>query len=393
MFTRTDRPRVAHVKAGFYGADGSGKTRTAGELAVGIHKLTRSQKGILFIDTESGSDFLVERVQSEGIAVYQDKTRAFSALVEDLDAAHKVADIVVVDSVTHFFRELTAAHLRSKNKKLLDLSDWGPIKAEWARFVERFLTLPLHIIICGRLGNVYEEYYDEDREKYSTAKTGTRMAGDGETGYEPNITFEMSKKYRKKGGTFDLQATCTKDRFDEIMARVFTFKTGEKPATVHAAVMKAFGPHLARYSFGADPTPVDVRASSEAMLAPEGPSYSATQRRRQIAVEEIDGLMGRYLPGSTARERQLRLEVRVAVFGTSSETRIAGLPPERLERGRKLVSALLDRIATDETALPADAKQFLPALAKLVNEIEDDPSGTDFALERATDDADTRLVS
>lgn len=392
MFQIVTRPKVTHVRAGFYGADGSGKTRTAGELAIGIHKLIKSDKGILFIDTESGSDFLVGRVQSEGIAVYQDKTRAFSEFLRDLDEAHKVADVVVVDSVTHFFRELTAAHLRSKNKKLLDLSDWGPIKAEWARFVERFLTLPLHIIICGRLGNVYEEYYDDEREKYSTAKVGNRMAGDGETGYEPNITFEMSKKYRRKGGTFDLQATCTKDRFDEIMARVFTFKTGEAPAAVHAAVMKAFGPHLARYDFGAEPSVVDVRSTSEAMLAPDGPSFSAVQRRRQIAVEEIEGLMGRYLPGQTAREKQLRLEIRVAVFGTSSETKIAGFPPERIERGSKQIAALLHRVTSDPDALPSDAKQFLPVLSRLLREIDDDPDQAhDLTLERVTDE--TRLVS
>ncbi len=380
MYRRVERPVVAHLKAGFYGLDGSGKTRTATELAIGLHKHIKSEKGILFIDTETGSDYLGTRIEAAGIPFFQDKTRSFDEVMHDLEVAHEDAEIVIVDSVTHIWREVLSSYQTAHRKKRIDLNDWDPIKREWRRFTDFFLASPLHIILCGRMGNVWEDVYDEDTERHQAIKTGNRMAGEGETGYEPGLCVEMSKKYRRKGGTFDIVATVTKDRFPESLLNgqqiKFDSSKLKKPEDIQREVWKQFWPHMACYTFGVNDEPrLDVTSSSVARFAPtDGQSYGTQQRRRDIAWEEIQGFFVRYCGGQAAREKQLRTEMLSAVFGTTSETRIQGLPPEKLERGRSLIERICERIS--KNPLPADAKQFLPHLAVLVNELEAEPPQT-----------------
>lgn len=371
-FDRVTRAAITHVKAGLFGPEASGKTRTAAELAALTYRRAGATRGVLMIDTEGGSDFVAEIFEASGIPFYVKKTRAFVDVVAALDEAVAEVDLVIIDSLTHVYRELMAEYLAARGRKVMEKGDWLPLKAEWAPLVERVVSLPVHIIVCGRLGWVYEDYYDAERDRYDSARTGQKMAGDSEFGYEPNVTIAMSREELPAGG-FELVATCTKDRFvgSPILGKVFRFPVEDgDPAAVAVRIELAFGPHLDRYAFDASPVPVDVAASSAALFAAPDRSRERYRRNQAIEVEKIDALFQQYLSGMSAADKRARVEIRMAVFETASETEIAGMHPDRLSRCRMLLAGLFAQIE-------ADAKDGRPAttgvdaLRDLIAAIED----------------------
>jgi len=51
----------AFLKAGFLGFQGSGKTYTAVDLAIGLCKYIKGKRGVAMLDSETGSDWAVPR--------------------------------------------------------------------------------------------------------------------------------------------------------------------------------------------------------------------------------------------------------------------------------------------------------------------------------------------
>ncbi len=101
----------AFLKMGMMGFQGSGKTYTGTQVAIGLVKLMRASglngtKPIAFIDTEKGSDWVIPHVEGAGLELVTAKTRAFSDLVQATADAEKNASVLIVDSVTHFWTEL-----------------------------------------------------------------------------------------------------------------------------------------------------------------------------------------------------------------------------------------------------------------------------------------------
>ena len=62
----------AYGKVVTYGFEGAGKTFTAAKIAIGLHKLIKSTKPIAFIDTETGSDFVLGMFEAAGIKMEED---------------------------------------------------------------------------------------------------------------------------------------------------------------------------------------------------------------------------------------------------------------------------------------------------------------------------------
>lgn len=54
--------KMAYGKVGIYGTAGSGKTRTASEIAIGLHKAIGSTKPVVAFDTEPAFSFVQDRV-------------------------------------------------------------------------------------------------------------------------------------------------------------------------------------------------------------------------------------------------------------------------------------------------------------------------------------------
>ena len=132
--TKITKPKMAYLKAGFYGGQGSGKTRTATEVAIGLHKYIKSTKGVAFFDTETGSDFMVPLFNKHKIDLFTEKAKSFVALRDTIIQAPQFADILIIDSITHPWRELVKSYKAARHQKFLRIQDWGPLKEEWQQF-------------------------------------------------------------------------------------------------------------------------------------------------------------------------------------------------------------------------------------------------------------------
>ena len=249
----------AFAKVGLYGQQGSGKTTTAMKIAVGLSKLAGGAP-IAFVDTETGSDFFVERMKAEGIEFFQLKTRAFRQLAPAIAEAEKAGAILVIDSVTHFWDELKKAYQTQLHRKKLQFQDWDIVKGEWREeYATPFVNSACHILVCGRVQDVYEDFLDEDGKRDIT-RVGTKMRAEKEFGYEPSLVLEMealtatmdqlraAKSKRERAGIVVksdilIRATVIKDRADLLNGQAFDFPAFDDFAP-HFEALSVGGAHL-----------------------------------------------------------------------------------------------------------------------------------------------------
>jgi hypothetical protein len=210
---RKAKAEQAAVKLGFYGLAGSGKTFTALLCAEGIAK--HCGKKIAFVDTERGTDFYCQRVEDRKIhpeafnfdAIYTKSITEILTEVKRLD--FKEYGIVVIDSITHIWE---AARLAYSGKETsigtIPFHAWAKIKKPYKELLNYLLSSPMHLILCGRQGNEFEE----DDETGELKKVGTKMKAEGETPYEPHILIHMEAVRNQKTGEAVITAFAEKDR-------------------------------------------------------------------------------------------------------------------------------------------------------------------------------------
>lgn len=318
------------LKAGFLGFAKSGKTYTATELAIGTRALMKHEGPIAFYDTESGSEFIASKVRSAtGLDLIGSKSRSFDdlmAVAEECVAA-KVS-VLIVDSITHVWRELCDAYLkkvndaamaRNRRKKYgLEFQDWGPIKSAWSRWTDWYLNSPVHVIICGRAGFEYDEELDEDSGKKKLVKVDTKMKVESEFGFEPSLLIEMDRDVVTKRGQPPRQvnrATIRGDRWN-----VINGKRCDDPT------FEFFRPAVEPL-IGAVQTPIDTGVKSDVDVDDQGADPWAREKRlRQILAEEILGeLQKQGLDGQSADAKKTRGALFERLFGTRSWTAIEGM--------------------------------------------------------------------
>ncbi len=83
----TARPTSAYLKMGIMGKQGSGKSKTAAKVAVGLVKHLKeigaddAKKPPAFFDTEKGSDWLIKDFNDAGLELVRAKKRSFADLL------------------------------------------------------------------------------------------------------------------------------------------------------------------------------------------------------------------------------------------------------------------------------------------------------------------------
>ncbi len=348
---------LAFGKVGLYGAQGSGKTTTAMKVAVGLARLSAPVAPIAFVDTETGSDFFVERMKSEGIQFYQLKTRAFRQLAPAIEEAEASGAVLVIDSVSHFWDEIRTAYLTKKERSKLQFEDWAIIKDEWRNgYATPFINARCHIIVCGRSQDTYEDFFD-DQGRREIAKTGTRMRAEREFGYEPSLVLEMealsetqdklraAKDKRERAGVKIsseriIRATVLKDRADVLNGQVIDFPDFE-----------AFLPHFQALNLGGKHLGVDGR-SSAALFDSGSEAAQRISKLRTIALEEIQGEIAAAYPGQDKDSKAIKTDLVHAVFGTRSWTAVEEKKLPDLERGLAVIRAVLPKLAEDARDIP-----------------------------------------
>lgn len=314
--------KMAYAKVGIYGTAGSGKTRTATEIAIGLHKAIGSKKPIAAFDTEPAFSFVLPLFQKSGIELLvADESRALKDLMAFMEEAEKTCDIAIVDSITHVWRDAQESYLGRLNEQRkqqgkkplygLEFHHWRPIKAKWSEFTDRFLSSKLHVIVCGRAGNIYE-YQDKDdgTGKKELITTGTRMATEKELGYEPSLLIEMVVE-REDGKAINT-AVIQKDRGDALNGREIAMPDYAK-LQPHFATLNIGGKHF---------DSMEQRDSQDLYADAEEGDWDKESRLRTIYSEEIAELLKKHYPSKTTDDSQKRMDLLEQFFDTRSWTKV-----------------------------------------------------------------------
>lgn len=317
----------AYLKAGLMGFAGSGKTFTGTEIAIGLVRLMKEkglslgEKPVFFLDTETGSDWVQPKFAAAGIELFTAKTRAFADLIPAILEAEKEGAALMIDSISHFWRELTESYAKKKNRtRGLEFQDWAWLKKEWGRFTDHFVNSNLHIIMCGRAGYEYD-FFENDSGKRELEKTGVRMKAETETGYEPSILVLMEREMDLDSKKVYRTAHILKDRANLIDGKSFKNPTFE-----------TFRPHIEFLNIGGQQLGVDTSRTSEGMIsADHRPEWKMEQEQREIILEKVQALFTKHLNTQTKEGRVKLLELLEKHFGTTSWKECEGFPLDKIK--------------------------------------------------------------
>jgi hypothetical protein len=354
--------KMAYAKVGLYGGAGSGKTYTAALIAIGLHKFAGSTKPVGMFDTEPAASYIIPLFTEAGVPfLVYDESRALVDLMRFMDEAEAECSVIIVDSITHVWRDAQASYLAKindglarKNRKpitRLEFHHWQPIKAAWASFTDRFLSSRVHVIVCGRAGNIYEYQKNEETGKQELITTGTRMATEKELGYEPSLLVEMVP-VREEGKIVN-RALVQKDRADKLNGAELDMPTFDsfKP---HFEALNLTGPHF---------DSLDKRDSRELYDEDGGDDWTREQRQRQIWAEEVQALLVQAHPGQTAADKQAKAALLKGVFDTGSWTKVENLPSAKIKAGFEELKSLLETRAMGASTTPANDPTAAPDAA------------------------------
>lgn len=341
----------AYAKIGMLGFAGAGKTFTAGLIIIGLHEMLKSKKPVFFIDTETGSDFMVDKFAKEGVPFKVAKQRAFKNLIPMCQEAEKQTDILIIDSISAFWIDLMESYKKKKNRNFISFPDWGILKKEWRKFTDWYINSPVHCIICGRAGWVYNEWKDEDGQA-KLEKTGTKMKAETEFGYEPSLLIEMERVQEggdgsKIGQRIIHRAHILKDRTD-----VLDGKSIDNPT------FKDFLPAIQPLNLGGEHFALDTKTTSEEMFDKEGrPDWQIKEQQKLIILEEMKALVDQNFPSTSKEEKVARISLMTFAFKTASRTKIESRPLEELREGFEKVKAVLS-VADNIQILLSDKPDF-----------------------------------
>ncbi len=365
-----------YLKAGFLGFQKSGKTYTSMLLAIGTRTMMNHQGPIAMFDTEGGSEYIADTVRNcTGLDLVGLKSRSFDDLMQVAqDCVDERISVLIVDSVTHIWRELCEAYLKQindqrqalakekgwtfKKKQSLEFQDWAHVKNIWSKWTDFYLNSPLHIIIAGRAGFEYDMQKNEDTGKNELIKTGMKMKTEGEFGFEPSLLVEMEREQAPDGqGGFRIQrrATVIGDRFNAVDAHSILFPSFEGNVEKEMdAVMKFFHPHVSRLKPDAH-VPIDTSIKTNTGADEFGDTeWGREKKARTILSEEIQGLLVAYYPGQDGESKSTKMNLLYEHFQTRSWTAVEGMSSEKLREGlsnlkKKLEAAQEVKVSSQST--------------------------------------------
>ena len=340
------------LKAGFLGFAGSGKTYTASLLAVAVREMfdIDAKKPVAMFDTEGGSQYIApvlkELCGADMVGVRSQSFDALMQMARDVEADD--IPVLLVDSMTHIWRDVTDSYLRQVNEQLkmkglrprkrLSFPDWGPIKEKFKTWTDWYLNSSVHVIICGRAGYEYDFERDEETGKRELIKTGTKMKTETEFGFEPSLLVEMGRE--RVGKEIARTALVLKDRFGKIDGEEARFGGAGGYKDHLEAAKEFFSGHLSMLKPGAS-APVDTTSGSRFDVDATG-EIDASRRKRKLEVvlDEIKEEMQAIHAGMSAASKTGRADLAEEVFGTRSWEKITTYQLEDLKAGLEKIRTM-----------------------------------------------------
>lgn len=320
---------TSFLKMAFYGEAGSGKTYTSTLIAIGLHKLIKSKKACAFLDTETGSDFMIPTFKEAKIGLVVAKTRAFKDCLDIIDEAEKECAVLIIDSLTHIWNEMTESYCREKKISRITISHWPAIKQTWRQLTTKFINSSLHIIMAGRSADKWEDVIDEAGVK-EVKKVGTKMRSETEIQYEPNLLVELEQIHKspKIGSGWTHRAWVIKDRWN--VQSKLEGKHFDNPG------FKDFLPHVELLSLGKKHRAIDTDRTSDELFKNKNNGYEL-HRRHSILLEKIREELYVLFPRQSSEDKTSRSNLLKEIFDTRSWTEVEGKKLQELEIGLELL--------------------------------------------------------
>jgi hypothetical protein len=313
MLLQAAQPESAFLKLGIYGDAGSGKTFTSALVAVGLSKLLKSSKPVGFVDTETGSDYVLDLFSREGVGLVRTKTRAFADLLTVLDESKDALDVLIIDSITHFWNELVAAYKKQHKLQFMTLKHWDPLKQTWKEYTDRFINSRLHIIVAGRSADKWDEVEDPNDGAKELKKVGTKMRVESQFAYEPSLLVEMKtiQLSPRFGERLVRSAFVMKDRFNIMDGHRFYNPTFDN-----------FMPHISRLNLGGDHKAFEEGRDSTGLFE-RNDLGERKAIQKDILLEKIQNEIKKLYPGQTKDDQLAKITLLQELFGTNSWTEVS----------------------------------------------------------------------
>ena len=188
---RKARREGARLVVGLAGISGSGKTRSALELAYGLANYNAEKVG--FLDTENRRGSLYADVLRDAGGVVQQfwigdleppfsPQRYIDAILEFQRAG---VEVLVIDSISHEWEGQGGCEEIAEQNKLRGQSNWAMAKREHKRFMNALLQSDMHIICCIRAREKIKQQKDSNG-KVEIIPLGIMPVT------EKNVMFEMT---------------------------------------------------------------------------------------------------------------------------------------------------------------------------------------------------------
>jgi hypothetical protein len=360
MFKKLENNRP-FIKMAFQGFAGDGKTYTAVQCAIGLHKQIKSNLPIAIFDTEKASKALIGVFADAGIeCVVDDEHRSLKALNEAIAwCENGGADILVIDSITHVWEEYLQTYMTQKRRTRLEFQDWSVIKPQWKKqFSTTFVEAKVHIFFTGRAGYEYETEKDEQTGKREIHKSGIKMKAETETAFEPDILVLMEKHQDLLGEVKKITrvATVQKDRTTRTDGKTFVNPTYEdfKPA---------FDVFLDG-KFKAN----SMREITDTFAENEERGF-AWKKEREILIAEIEKTFDYMKFGTTQEAKALKAAILNKIFGYKSLDALEAMTNEKLKKGEELLKGFAeDYISYMELCAASNEKPENAKISEILSE-------------------------
>jgi hypothetical protein len=356
MLLQPAQSESSAAKIGIYGGSGTGKSLTSALLAIGLSKTYHNGAPVAMFDPEDASPFLSAVYAAEGVPLIVAKARTFVEMREALHEAESVgACCYNVDNYSEVFKEITEAiklKLNLQGRKL-PFQSREELQRVWGEWTREMRASPVHCLLAGRLAWDYGDTEDESGD-VTFIKLGTKMRGESDAGYEPNLLIEMEAirdprrdpKSKSKRGAMIHHLSVIKDRTMILNGLTFSVKDlNQYQPGDYAKTFDKFRPHFDRLAIGGSRTAPEgvtsvVRSSAELFAAPQGESaYQARLRRITIALEDFQATSTILWPGADHVAKANRAAAIEAIYKVRSLAAAETLTAEAVEEGAALLRA------------------------------------------------------
>lgn len=360
----------SYLKTSADGLNGSGKTCTIAQLALGLSKEYGEGRAVhVFDSSDRWAAWKLLMFDPEKIPLVITCGNSIAALQETMDRAQQDSCAVFVgDDLTVPWMEGIASFAYANGAMPFDRRQ--QLVNEWNRFVHPFQLGDFHSLACGRLGYQWERIEDEQTGDRELTQGDSKFnAGGGQNfGYDCVLELEMRRRKRRFMGLLrgktSMEYVCDviKDANGILNGQQFVFSDFDKHGYQlgdYKKVLDCFRPHIefrqrleiSRRS----------QASSRELLISGKTAWGKDQTERKNLLEELDANLGMCFPSGEGKSklakmfRDLTLE---ALNGFISWSRMEEeVATGQLERNMLIIKALRRRIETGE--LPTDQASLL----------------------------------